>query len=207
MCSGQEQSKATYNSIVNFQHYLSGCLGCSKLCPFLQQPPSRDNVAKLGPKLEDNFTIFPDFNVCCQMGLQRACPRRRKNNIGCIFWLFSTIHFQMSCQIASLWGCKLTLVAFVCVNDIVSHILQDFWACILATKVKFFKRLFHIVVCVLCFAQMIASNWVKFAIIDLWTIITIVNFLMIHFHFLIIGQQIYWKEGDTGPKKYPGCKC
>ena len=28
-------------------------------------------------------------------------------------WLFSTVRFQMSPQIACLWGCKVTLVAFV----------------------------------------------------------------------------------------------
>ena len=52
-----------------------------------------------------------------------------------------------------------------------------------------FKILLHCH-CVLCFAQIVASNWVK-SIIDFWSpIITIVNLFMAYFHFFIIERQM-----------------
>ena len=56
--------------------------------------------------------------------------------------------------------CIVTLVTFVGSNDIFNCFLQ---ICILQTKVIIFKILLHCH-CMLCFAQMVASNWVKFIV-------------------------------------------
>ena len=65
--------------------------------------------------------------------------------------------------------------------------------CILQTKVIIFKILLHCQ-CLLCSAQMVASNWAKF-IIGFWSpIITIVLFSMAYFHFFIIERQMSWWE-------------
>ena len=76
-------------------------------------------------------------------------------------------------QSADIRGCIVTLVTFLWFNDIVICFLQDCLICILQTKVIIFKILLHCQ-CVLCFVQMVASNWVKF-IICFWSpIISIV---------------------------------
>ena len=81
-------------------------------------------------------------------------------------WLFSTMRFQVCPQMSYLRRCKVTLAAFIRLDDIVSCFLQDFYICILWNRVKnhlFFHRHW-----VLCCAQKVASNWVKF-IVDLLT--------------------------------------
>ena len=130
-----------------------------------------------------------------QMLPQMACTRRGIVTLVAFLWLFSTVRFQMYPQMAWIRRCIVTLVTFVWFNDIASCFLQDFHICILQTKVIIFKILLHCH-CVLCFAQMVASNWVKF-IIDFWSpIITIVFFSMAYFHFFIIerlGENICGK--------------
>ena len=102
-----------------------------------------------------------------QMSPQSACFRGCIVTLFAFVRLFSTVRFQMSPQIACQRGCKIALAAFVWFNDIVSHFIQGFYICILWNKVIIFHLLeCH---CVLCFDQMIASNWVKF-IIDFWSL-------------------------------------
>ena len=76
-------------------------------------------------------------------------------------WLFSTVHLQMCPQLAWMRRYKGTLVTYVWFNDIASCFLQDCHIFILQTKIIIFKILLHCH-CVLCFAQIVASNWVNF---------------------------------------------
>ena len=108
------------------------------------------------------------FHVSPQVAYLRGC----KVTLVTFVWLFSTVRFQMSPQIAWMRRCIVTLVAFVWLNDIIRLFLQDFP--ILQTKTITFKSLVH---CqrVLCFAQMVASNWV-ISMIEIWLKSTSVNF-------------------------------
>ena len=97
------------------------------------------------------------------MSPQIACPRGCIVALVAFVWFFSTVRFQMCPQSTCIRGCKVTLVAFVWFNDIVRFFLQDFHICILKTKVIIFYVMLHCH-CMLCFAQMVASNWVKFIV-------------------------------------------
>ena len=79
-------------------------------------------------------------------------------------WLFSTVYLQMNPQIAWIRWSISTLVALFCQHYIFSSFLQYFYICILKTKVIISKTLFHCH-CVFRFAEMVASNWVKFIIV------------------------------------------
>ena len=110
-----------------------------------------------------------------QMCLQSTCIRGCKITLVAFVELFSTVRFQMCPQMACMRRCKVTLVAFIW--------FQDLYICILQTKVIIVHLFFHCQ-CVLCCAQMIASNWSKY-IIDFWSPISLVNF-----HFLDALQTI-----------------
>ena len=99
------------------------------------------------------FSLFN--NVCFQMGPQIACLWRCILTLVAFVWLFSTVRFQMSPQTACLRGCIVTLGAYIWLYEIVNCILRDFPICFLQTKVMIFKILFHCY-CVLCFVQMTA---------------------------------------------------
>ena len=108
-----------------------------------------------------------------QMCFQGLCMCRCKVTLVACVWFFSTVRIQMSPQSTCPKGCIVTLITFVWFNDIVSCFLQDCHICILQTQIIIFKILLHCH-CVLCSAQVVVSNWVKF-IIDFWSpIITIV---------------------------------
>ena len=111
--------------------------------------------------------IFPTvrFQMCPQMASLNGC----KVTLVAFVWLFSTVRFQMCPQMACIGRCIFTLVACMW-HDIVSIFRQDFHIWTLQTKVIIFKSLFHCH-CVWCFAQMMASNWVRI-MIDFWSIIT-----------------------------------
>ena len=110
--------------------------------------------------------------VYFQMCPQNVCIRGCKVTLVAFVCLFSTVHFQMSLQTACPRRCIVTLVAFVWLNDSIRLFLQDFP--ILQTKTITFKSLVH---CqrVLCFAQVVASNWV-ISMIEIWLKSTSVNF-------------------------------
>ena len=85
------------------------------------------------------------FSHCVFSNVSSNCqPERMHSHIGCICLFFSIVPFQMYPQGACLWGCIVTLVAFVWLNVIVGLFLQDFLN--LQTKVIMFKSLFHYVV-------------------------------------------------------------
>ena len=130
------------------------------------------------------------FQMCPQM----MCIWRSIVTLVAFVWLFSRMCFQMCLQIAPPRGGIFTLVAFIWVGDIASHFL-----CILYNKVIIIHLFFHFQ-CVLCCAQMVASNWVKF-IFDYWfPIIKSATFSMANFHFLDRGmsqQPQSRKEGGT----------
>ena len=114
-----------------------------------------------------------------QMSHQNVCSRRSKVTLIAFVWFFSTVRFQMFPQIAFLKRGIVTLVAFVWFYSTVSCFVQEFYICILQTKVIIF-HLFNCH-CVLCFAQMVASNWEQ-KMIDFWSVS--VKFAMACFHFL-----------------------
>ena len=118
--------------------------------------------------------------VCFQMCPQSACIRGCKITLVAFVWLFSTVRFQMSPQIVYPRREIVTLVAFVWFNDIASFFLQDFRIWFFWTKVIIGHFFIHYQ-CVLCCAQMVASNWTKF-IIDFWS--PCVKFSTAYFHFL-----------------------
>ena len=121
---------------------------------------------------------------------QTACIRGCKVTLVAFVCLFSTVRFQMSPQIACMGRCIITLIAFMWLDDIVSTFLQDFPIWILQTNGTIFKILLHCQ-CGLCFAQIVAWNWFKFIIYFWCSIITIVHFSMAYFHFFIIEMQTY----------------
>ena len=131
--------------------------------------------------------------VYFQMCPQNVCIRGCKVTLVAFVCLFSTVHFQMSLQTACPRRCIVTLVAFVWLNDIIRLFLQDFP--ILQTKTITFKSLVH---CqrVLCFAQMVASNWV-ISMIEIWLKSTSVNF---QWHTFTLFRQMGWigLGGTTG---------
>ena len=89
--------------------------------------------------------ICLNFPRCVFSNVSSNCqPERMHIHIGCICLFFSIVPFQMYPQSACLWGCIVTLVAFVWFNVIVGLFLQDFLN--LQTKVIMFKSLFHYVV-------------------------------------------------------------
>ena len=122
-----------------------------------------------------------------QMGPQMACLRGCIVTLVAFVWSFPSVRFHMCPQTAYLWGCKVTLGAFIWLGDILSCFLQNY-ICILWTKVIIGHLFFHCQ-CVLCCAQMVASNWVKF-IFDYWfPIIKSATFSMANFHFLDRGMS------------------
>ena len=106
------------------------------------------------------------FTVSYQMSPQITYLRESIVTLVAFVWFFSTVRFQMYPQMAWIRRCIVTLVTFW-FNDIASCFLQDCHICTLQTKVIIFKILLHCH-CVFCFAQMVASNWVKF-FIDFWS--------------------------------------
>ena len=76
-------------------------------------------------------------------------PEKRHSHIGCICL---TPLCTFKCVLK--WPVKEALVAFIQFDDLVSLFLQDFYIC------ARFQQKFHCH-CVLCFGQMVASNWVK----------------------------------------------
>ena len=69
-----------------------------------------------------------------QMSPQVACTRRGIITLVAFVWLFSTVHFQMSPQIACLRGWKLTLVAFVWLFSTVHFQMSPQIACLRGWK-------------------------------------------------------------------------
>ena len=69
-----------------------------------------------------------------QMSPQVACTRRGIITLVAFVWLFSTVHFQMSPQIACLRGWKLTLVAFVWLFSTVQFQMSPQIACLKGWK-------------------------------------------------------------------------
>ena len=94
-------------------------------------------------------------------------------------------------------------------DDIVSIFLQGFYIWIIQTKVTIFEILLHCQ-CLLCFAQIVASNWFKF-IIYIWSpIITIVYGILSLFHKwnanVLVGEHTCGKSPAKIPIKDKG-KC
>ena len=69
-----------------------------------------------------------------QMSPQVACTRRGIITLVAFVWLFSTVHFQMSPQIACLRGWKLTLVAFLWLFSTVHFQMSPQIACLRGWK-------------------------------------------------------------------------
>ena len=135
--------------------------------------------------------VWPFSTVRFQMSLQMACLRRCKVTLVAFVWLFSTVLFQMCPQMACMGRCIVTLVAFIWFNHTVSLCHQAFP--ILQTKVIIFKIFLHCH-CVLCFAQNVASNWVKFIVDFCSTLIRIVHFSIAYFHFFTIEKQMPYRK-------------
>ena len=131
------------------------------------------------------------FHVSCQI----SCPRGCKVTLIAFVWFFPTVCIQMFLQMARPRGCIVTLIAFIWLNDN--------FICFLETKIIIFKNLFH---ChgLLWFAQMIASNWVKFMIYP-WSCD---YHIIAYFHFFImsiicLGRQCPKTSQNWGQKKSP----
>ena len=111
------------------------------------------------------------------MGPQIARLKRSIVTLVAFVCLFSTVHFQMYPQMACTGRCIVTLVAFMQLSDI-ANIFEILLHC-------------HSVV---CYAQIIAPNWVKFITDFLSPKIWIVHFSMAYFHFFIIERQMSWRQ-------------
>ena len=76
------------------------------------------------------------FTVCYQLSPQIAFPRGCVVTLVAFVWLFSSVCFQMSFQSAWLRGCKVTLVALICLfsNAIPSH-----WNCTISFLLNQFQ--------------------------------------------------------------------
>ena len=126
------------------------------------------------------------FQMCPQI----ACRGRCIVTSVAFVWFFSTVRFQMCPQMTCTRRGIFTLVAFVWFNDIASCYLLDFYIHTLQNKVIIFH--FFDCSCVLCFVQVVASNWVKF-VNDFLSLS--VKFSMAYFHFLyfFLGKiKHYW---------------
>ena len=104
------------------------------------------------------------FAVSFQMSPQMACIWGYIITLIAFIWLFSTVYFQMFPQMACMRRSIFTLVAFVWPNDFINLFLHHFHICLLQTQVMIVKIVFHYHCFVLCFAQSISSNWGKFMI-------------------------------------------
>ena len=58
----------------------------------------------------------------------------------------------------------------------------------------------------LCFSQMVASNWVK-SMINFWSKITIVNFFIAYFYFFIIEWKIVVPKLEQKMSQKGGSRC
>ena len=143
---------------------------------------------QITPQTVCNFSVWLFPTLLSFSNMSSDClPERMHRHTCCIYLAFSSVRFQMSPQITCPWGCKVTLVAFMWLNYIVSIFLQGFYIWIVQTKVIISKILLHCHLCVV-FCPNCCIKLTQ--IIFFWSpIVTIVYFSITYFHFLLIWWE------------------